>query len=132
MATIHTFNSRMKRRARKVKRSANQVKREIALLVDQILVVETPFDTRRAASNWLVGINTPPRALVEPRSNNQTIAEGRSTISQAQGPDVIWISNNLSYINALNAGSSRQRAAGFVERAIQTANAKIRETRDFV
>lgn len=132
MASIKTFNKRMNRRAVKLNRSANQIKRETALLIDQILVVETPYDTRRAASNWLVGINNPPRKIVEPRSTNETISEGRTTISKVQGPDTIWISNNVPYIEALNAGSSTQRPAGFVERAIQTAVAVIKSKRNIV
>jgi hypothetical protein len=91
-------------------------------------VVETPVDTGRARSNWIVG-SGPSTAAIDAYVKGEKGSTGGqnadAALQQARdfldGNDVkvIYISNNLSYIEYLNAGSSAQAPAGFIEAAVQ-------------
>ncbi len=129
MASLLTFSLRMKVRAGNLIRNANEIKQRIALTVDQVLVNETPFDTGRARSNWLAGLKTPRRDIKVGKFGEEpavVIANAKKRIDRSKPGDIIWISNNIAYINRLNAGSSTQAPAGFVEKAVQVGIAKVR------
>jgi hypothetical protein len=109
-----------------------------ALAADQAVVLATPVDKGRARSNWLVELDAPARTTIEPYvpgENGNTsgpntaaaLAQGQATIAGYNGDrnSGIAISNNLPYIGRLNAGSSRQAPAGFVEKAVQAAVRQI-------
>jgi hypothetical protein len=96
---------------------------DMALRIHGKLVEDTPVDTGWARSNWLPSVGVPRRETVgEPGSLDTGAAGlGQSEVVDwkiADGP--IYITNNVPYIRRLNAGSSTQAPAGFVESAIQT------------
>lgn len=81
------------------------------------VVTKTPVDTGRARVSWQFGINAEP-AGAEPAGNfreamNAHIAETMAQI-EASPAAVWWIANHLAYIEALEAGWSRQAPAGMV------------------
>jgi hypothetical protein len=100
--------------------------RKLGILVDQAVVSATPFDTGRAKSNWLMGVNTPPSGTNE----SDTDKTGSYSIAQAKAvvdgyplnelPD-LWIVNNLPYIGRLNDGWSAQAGSKYIETAIDQA-----------
>lgn len=98
------------------------------------MVLATPVDKGRARSNWLVELDAPRRDTIEPyvpgeggntggANASAALAQGGAVIGGYNGDHntAIVISNNLPYIGPLNAGSSRQAPAGFVEKAVQAA-----------
>lgn len=103
--------------------------------------METPVDTGRARSNWIVSLGSPVRDERPPffegskgstgaQNAQVAIQEGSDTIQGRQLGQDIWISNNVKYIGKLNEGSSAQAPAGFVEAAIRRAvDAGIRAVR---
>lgn len=97
--------------------------RRIALEIDQRLVLNTPVDTGRARSNWLASISAPRTDTVDVRGQAQAIADAAVVIQQAPEFPVIYLANNLPYIQRLNEGSSKQAPAGFVEGAIDAVTA---------
>lgn len=93
----------------------------LALDIDSRLVLATPVKDGRARSNWLASIGSPRRDQVEIRSTEETIAEAVGVVDKAPQFPLIYISNNLPYIQRLNEGSSKQAPAAFVETAIDGA-----------
>lgn len=131
MATADQFAINLDIRADKMEKNVNKIVRQAALQIDQLVVTATPVDTGRAASNWLVNLNSPKRAVVDPRgegaaAKGPTIEEGMGVINSSRPGDEIWISNNVEYINQLNEGTSPQALPNFVQTAMLEAAAAIR------
>lgn len=107
----------------KVTKNADRMVREVALRVDQILVMETPVASGYARSNWIpaLGIGSiEERPSFGPGGGSLQIAEMQQVVAQYSG-DVkraIHITNNVIYINRLNEGWSAQAPAGFVDAAV--------------
>ena len=99
--------------------------RAFALRAFRNIVLSTPVDEGRARGNWQLSISTPINSQTEDfdRSGGATINKGVSVIRaaiRAKYP-VIWITNNLPYIQRLNEGHSQQAPIKFVETAITRA-----------
>ena len=97
----------------KIERSIKQ----LALNIQGSLIAATPVDTGWARSNWVSSIGAPVNGTP---GWNESIAGAVWTL--VQGP--IYIANNVPYIGRLNAGSSQQAPAGFVESVIASEVAK--------
>ena len=95
-------------------RAVEQRVTEIAVNVNANLVAATPRDTGFAATNWQLTVGAPAEGTVD-LGGGMTIADlAGYTIDQGS----VFSTNNASYIQRLNAGSSTQAPAGFVELAI--------------
>lgn len=142
MASPEQFTSRMAALGKQIAEEADRTVRAAALMADQTVVMATPVDKGRARSNWLVELDAPARTTIEPYAPGEdgstsgantasALAQGRATIAGYDGDrnSGIAISNNLLYINALNAGHSRQAPAGFVEKAVQAAVKQVQGAR---
>lgn len=141
MASPSEFNRRMQIRADRVGTNTTRVVRKVALTIDTILVQETPVDTGRAKSNWLVSLGVSLTGVIDayaPGEKGSTaaanaqaaLAQGETVIKNyMSGRDLsIHISNNLPYIGVLNEGSSLQAPAGFVEDAVAEAVRLVRNS----
>lgn len=138
---LRSFAARMRRRGQQVETNTNRVKREVALVADRELVLETPVDTGRARSNWIVSLVAPVLADIMPYAPGQKLGKGerenaQAAIDQGSGQIVvarpgqdIYISNNVHYIGRLNDGWSAQAPAGFVQAAVHRAVAVVRKAR---
>jgi hypothetical protein len=140
VASLGQFAENMKRRAADVERNTSKTVRAVALVADRELVLQTPVDTGRARSNWIVTLGNPATKTIEPYSKGEkgstgtanasaAIAQGAATISQRKEGQDISISNNLDYIGKLNEGSSAQAPAQFVQAAVQRAVAAVRKAK---
>jgi len=96
----------------------------VALEIHAILTEDTPLDTGWARANWVPAVGRPGASSSEQAGNIQS-AQGKAAAGLAtvagykltQG--AIHITNNVPYIEVLNAGSSKQAPADFVPRAIE-------------
>lgn len=145
MGQLAAFGGRLRVRGRRVQVGAARILREATLAGLVQLVRETPIDTGRAKSNWQVGVGSPtggaptsvlPEAYVPGKRGNTRAQNEAAAISAAYAAAAgskdgqsLYIANNLPYIDDLNAGSSRQAPAGFVQRAIGAIRANIRTNR---
>lgn len=128
MGSLKELADKMDRLSKLIPVNVDRALKETVLVIDQILITSTPVDTGRARANWIVGLG-PSTAAIDayaPGKNGNTAgANAEAALAQAQdflsGTDaqVIYISNNLSYIQYLNEGSSKQAPAGFIEAAVQ-------------
>jgi hypothetical protein len=143
MASLGEFARRMRRRGREVEEGSNHIVRQVAVVAARNLALETPVDTGRARSNWIVNVGAPSREEIEAYFPGRDLGKGErknfgGVLGQAEaevenrqpGQD-IFISNNLPYIKPLNDGSSAQSPAGFVQTAIDRAAEAVRNARVF-
>jgi len=85
------------------------------------LIEDTPKLTGHAASNWIASVGTPYTGVVgSPKNVNRTYqSASRARLGRYRSKSGdIYISNNVDYIDKLNAGYSRKARPGFVEAAI--------------
>lgn len=128
MGSLRDLSRKLDRLAKTIPVNVRRNLKQTVLVIDQALVVSTPVDTGRARSNWIVG-SGPSTAAIDayfPGVDGATAqANVDAAIKQAQAfldsndISVIYISNNLDYIQYLNEGSSAQAPAGFIEAAVQ-------------
>lgn len=122
-----------------IEKAASDLAVGTALTIVGDLAVKTPVDTSKAISNWQVDLNKEPSNRIEPHypgshgstfsaSAGETLSKAKMILRNKKPGSVIYITNNLPYIQKLNEGSSKQEPAGFVERAILLAR-KFRESR---
>jgi len=92
----------------------------VALEIDRRLVQRTPVDTGRARSNWQPSVGVPASGTLPPM-DPLTIQIAAAEKFRTEGLPffpILYITNNLDYIFRLNAGSSKQAPANFVEMTV--------------
>ncbi len=107
---------------------------KLQLRVLQAITFANPVDTGFSRGAWTPSVGTPDTTVhVVPRDEAKAKSQGASNrsknLDRSKGivrsyrlkNGTIFISNNLPYIGRLNAGSSAQAPARFVEAAILTA-----------
>lgn len=116
---IRQYPSYVLRLANGIERFSVKAMKSAARGISKHVITDTPYDTGLARSNWLASINV-PRSDVRPtigRGPGAQIAEANSVAAVLRKNDTFYLSGNAKHIDALNKGRSKQRAAGFVERA---------------
>lgn len=101
----------------------------LALEVNANCVIATPVDIGWARAGWVPSVGQPHSggADLSPDPSDVSIALGRQSTGTAQlvayrlSQGDVFSTNNVTYIEALNAGSSSQAPAGFVQSAIVKA-----------
>jgi len=121
MASLKGFSKNMSRRAALVEQRMNEKVIRASIAVSQTVILSTPVDTGRARNNWFLSLDRP---LLNP--TEETDISGFARIdsnntkvkSRKPGSGSVYITNNVHYIGLLNAGSSSQAPAGFVEKGV--------------
>lgn len=80
------------------------------------LILKTPVDTGHARTNWIVSLGDPSEAEVggEDQSGQATIARGATEIGKVGPFELLWITNNVPYIERLEDGWSSQAPNGML------------------
>ena len=115
-------------------KSIEQAVKKLTARCFQALVSATPVDTGFARAGWSPSTGNPapgPSNLPSPRSAAETLAQsllaqhGQAAQAIESGyklpQGVVFIVNPVHYVQYLNAGTSAQAPALFVENAITTA-----------
>ena len=95
---------------------------EVALRTRDVVADFTPIDTGRASGSWNLSVGRPDRETLPAnfnQSRDPTIATnapllGKIDVEGFRLGQTFWISDNVEYIEFLEAGSSRQAPAGMV------------------
>lgn len=97
-------------------RVIQQVTQKIALQGLTGLVMKTPVDLGGARANWQVTIGEPADGEIDDTdpSGQPTIAKGTTVTLTVPPFGVVWITNNLPYIEALENGHSQQAPQGML------------------
>lgn len=136
------FSKRIRTIAVEAEREVENTVKQVAISVDQTVVMATPVDTGRARSNWIARLGSAARgvreAFVPGKKGSTGAANSQASIDAARGiiagysvrtNPAIFISNNLPYIEKLNDGHSTQAPAAFVQQAVQSGAAAVRNAR---
>lgn len=129
MGTFATLSNSLRQQAKNIKSNTSLLVRRCATVVIEELAVRTPIDSGRAKSNWIVTLNSPTVARIEPHhfgvlgsTAPQTIktvqARAAIVINRFKIGDTVIIQNNLDYIDDLEKGSSKQSPAGFIHQSL--------------
>lgn len=107
--------------AAKTERKMDLAVRKISLELFSRVILKTPVDTGRARANWQVSIGATADGTLEleDKSGTATISAATATASGLRAGDVIFLVNNLPYIQRLEDGYSGQAPAGMVGLSIQ-------------
>lgn len=140
MVTLAQFEPRLKALTLQIMGNIDEGVRKVALAIDQAVVMATPVDTGAARSNWLVSMGSSRTDTISPydpglagstasANVSQALEQGRLVIEGYTSGKVIYISNNLPYIQRLNDGWSKQAQAGYILKAVQAATAALGNVR---
>ncbi len=115
------------KRAKQFEIKASDAVAEMAVTAGTTIATETPVDTGRARANWHSGAtdNDEPIFKGEDKTGSVSIQRIVKAANAKKPRQSIFLYNNLPYIGRLNAGSSDQAPAGFVEKAIAKARKKL-------
>ncbi len=107
--------------ADKTEERMNLAVRKIALELFSRVILKTPADTGRARANWQVAIGSVPAGTLEleDKPGTATISAADAAASGLRAGDVIYLANNLPYIQRLEDGYSGQAPAGMVGLTVQ-------------
>ena len=123
------FEAALRRHAeREIAAAVAEASRGLALAVLEGVVARTPVRTGWARANWQVGLERPPKGVLDEtdKDGRTTVARGRAAIARARPFETIWIVNNLPYIGVLEQGSSRQAPRGMVAATLAALAARRR------
>lgn len=109
-----------------LRKTAERVVRNLVRDIQRTLVEDTPKDTQFASVNWVPKVGSAFEGTAGTRAQAEQGQLDRATaqagLREAAGftlPDgEVHITNNVDYIELLNAGSSSQAPAAFVQAAI--------------
>ncbi len=105
--------------------------KSVAIEVFNQVIIQTPVDTGRMRGNWQATMNTPARAEVNEASAKNRQEDVETKINQMKLNDVVYLSNNLPYAEALEYGWSGQRPNGWVRTTVgegqRVLNSKTKE-----
>lgn len=93
------------------------------------LVLKTPVDSGRARGGWIVSVNKPDDYVSQlvSKSGAAVLTNGIKRINNNYKSldDVIYVQNNLPYIQRLDRGWSQQAPAGFVNSAVKQTDVQF-------
>lgn len=130
-----------------------EVQKKIVLMALRRVVEMTPVDTGRARGGWLVSINKPSSEKVEDfkevqpeerliineleggrkeapllnKTGDEVVKKGLAVLAGLRPMQVVWISNNVDYIEFLEEGHSQQAPAGMVAITVAKIQASLQE-----
>ena len=137
-ANLREFNREIDDFARKLPEKVTVMQKKIVLEALRRLIQKTPVDTGRARLNWQVTIDHPAEGQLDLRKFDKAKKAaavvdapplsmvGQEVITEAVGVlrslppfEMVWISNNVDYIEFLEHGSSQQAPEGMLAVTIE-------------
>ena len=115
------FAEDINRWAQRTEEKLDLAVQKIALDLFERVIMATPVDSGRARANWQVTIGTVPNGTLDltDKTGQATISRATATAAGLKAGDVIYMVNNLPYIQRLEDGYSGQAPAGMVGLAVQ-------------
>ena len=125
---VQAFVGDLDKFAKKTEINIETVVRKIAFEIYIGVTKKTPVDTGRAKANWNIGTGSIDFSINENATSTAQGSAGRLTEPRkGAGNKVIYISNNLPYINALENGSSQKAPNGMVTLTMNEINRMVRD-----
>lgn len=122
---------------RELKTAASMAAVSASRVIIKDLSNNTPVDTTKAVSNWIVTLKSPATGEIgshvpgrkgdtKTPSALQTYSAAVAILASKKPGQVVYITNNVDYVKLLNEGSSKQQPAGFVQRAVYLGRLAVR------
>ncbi len=113
---IEQFNREIDEFAKSIPNEAITMQRKIVLEALRRLVMKTPVETGRARGGWQATIGSQAKGQIDTLDKDglETITRGLAALSSLKPYQVVWITNNVDYIEFLETGSSKQAPAGML------------------
>jgi hypothetical protein len=126
--SIEDFNREIDDFGRGIDRDGVAFQKKIVLEALRRLAFRTPVDTGRARGNWQVTIKMPAQGTLPlcDKTGDEVVAKGVAAISLLPPGQVVWISNNVEYIEFLEEGSSRQAPHGMLRVTVEELRSLFR------
>lgn len=114
------WESNIHRFSRKIGVNANLVVKKLAIELFKLIVLKTPVDTGRARASWNISAGVIDTSVMPPGeyAKNEALAKAKESALGGMAR-VIWITNSLPYILALEHGHSSQAPAGMVGLSVE-------------
>lgn len=123
-----TFTLQMRKFENKVNGRMDLAVQKIGLDTDKAVVKATPVDTGRARGGWNVGVNSVNLEEREPEKNANSVSKrNEPTIKKAKAGDVLYLSNNVEYIEVLDKGRHVDDT-GIPRGSVQAPNGMVAKT----
>ena len=129
--SFQRFDADMKKAAGIANIEVSKFVKKVSFDLFTKIVRKTPVDTGRARSGWNIAVNAIDTS-VPPKSTDLTKGEATTAaLSKLSGAiiltpySIVWISNNLPYIEVLEEGSSKQAPQGMVAVSIEEVKTGI-------
>ena len=120
-SNLAQFNKELDDFAKKVPEQLTLLQKKVVLEALRRLVMRTPVDTGRARANWQVTIANPAEDQISVTDSEgaATIAKGLAALVGLPDNQIVWISNNVDYIEKLEHGGSGQAPEGMLSITIE-------------
>lgn len=129
MGDLLDLAERLEKKAKSVDKSASDAAVKVALTIVGDLAYQTPVDTSKALSNWIVTLDAPTSEKIKPHfpgqkgstyraSAAETLADAKRVLTNKKPGQAVYISNNQPYIKRLNDEGYSPQNDHFVERAV--------------
>lgn len=115
------FNKEIAEFAKTIPGKVTELQRKIVLEALKRVVLKTPVDTGRARGNWQVSIGSPAgtKLDVTDKAGGETITKGLAVLTGLSPYQIVFIDNNLEYIEFLEHGSSKQAPTGMLKITVE-------------
>jgi hypothetical protein len=126
--SLARFNADIARISKTIPGKVTALQKKLVLEALKRIVEKTPVDTGRARGNWQVTIGAPAEGILSNKTpvGTATVERGRRALDGLPDFQIVWISNNLEYIQFLEEGSSRQAPRGMVRLTVLELRAAFR------
>lgn len=117
-----------------IKKACDELDKQMSMVVRKVafdalggLVKLTPVDTGRARGNWrvVVGGSVPTGEIDRDRRGGSADPGETAKLKKWKPGKLIYLFNNVSYITALNQGSSKQNRSGIVSPVLTGISAAL-------
>jgi hypothetical protein len=119
-----------KKLASKVNSNASKFVRKVVLDGMTQLIRQNPVDTGRSKANWGASVGSIPSEEKDTTVSN--LAEQTKGISKYKLGQTMYLFNNVAYMLALEYGSSKQAARGWIRNTAEKMQKKLNEIKDLV
>ena len=116
-----SVKSRFKVAFDNVESNVGDICKKMMLDLDAEIVAGTPVDKGRARSNWVPAIGEPSALVTDAKDLSGSDTTQRAQKMHAESPNfsIMFLSNNLPYIQPLEDGHSQQAPEGWIKLAVQ-------------
>lgn len=124
--SAYTFKADLATFARGLDLNVETLTQRLAAQLWNDITIKTPVDTGRARSGWAMALDTAPSFLPPiPPEGSVVSPPALPNFGKIDGSQLVYIVNNVEYIEALEDGHSKQAPAGMVRLSLAVLEAQV-------